>query len=182
MSSDTLTDTDTGVDGIPTVSDTTDREHEIRRLRDENAARRVANRDLTAGNQQLQADLQAMQERLSSVERDLQDSRDLLEQEQRGRKEERDALITANQAVIDSLPARLQKVVPTDYDPFQLRRWLDASVPELTIVVPRIDGEPGARTDRASDAAVITQDIAEFARLAGLDPQQLATEMKKAKK
>jgi hypothetical protein len=103
-----------------------------------------------------------------------------LEALKQARQKEIEDTDAANQTVIASLPEKLRSVVPTDYDPYKLRKWLDVAVPTLTQVPqPRLDGEVGAKPDRLSDTVAIGEAEAQLAQALGIDPQQLVKAIKK---
>lgn len=153
----------------------------LREVRAEAAKRRVLNRELSERAAQLQADLEAERAEAARMKEELEANRDVLEREKKERQAILDEITAANLTVINSLPERLQKLVPTDYTPSKLRGWLDAAVPELTRAVAPMDGQSGSRQDRTNDTLAVDQDAAEFAKAFGLDPQLLVKEMQKKK-
>ncbi len=152
----------------------------VKSLRHENAARRVENRELREALAQRDADLEAERGRVTELAARVAEASSALEREKEVRQQDVDRLRAANEAAIARLPEKVQRVVPTKYDPFELRDWLDAAAPELTsfAVVPT-DGQPGARPDRASTVLAVDEDTATLARLLGIDPQVLVKEVNK---
>lgn len=151
----------------------------LRAVRAENAKRRVQNRELSATLSQLQADLEAVQSRMAEYQAIADKTNAELEAERAARQKELEALTSANEKVIASLPDRLQRIVPRQYDPFNLREWLDAAVPELVTKTPAIDGVAGSKPDRQSDQAAVTAEVATMAQALGVDPQQLIKNLKR---
>ncbi len=151
-----------------------------RTLRRENAARRIENRELKERLAQRDADLEAEHARINALMAQAEETSSALEKERVARQQELERLKAANEAAIARLPEKVQKVVPTKYDPFELRDWLDAAAPELTnFAAVQTDGQQGARPDRASAGLAVDEDTATLAKLLGIDPQVLLKEVKK---
>lgn len=180
MSDDLLDDDLTS--GTNSTPGETSEDHRLRVLRDENAKRRVKNRELAALNEQLRADLDAERARAAEYQQLVESNKEALDRAQAERQAIVDQIAAANKAVIDSLPGELKSVVPTDYEPAKLRTWLDANVNILRRTVAPTDGAAGSVPDRTSDAVAVGEDEALFARAFGLDPQQLVKEMRGASK
>ena len=115
-----------------------------RTLRRENAARRIENRELKERLAQRDADLEAEHARINALMAQAEETSSALEKERVARQQELERLKAANEAAIARLPEKVQKVVPTKYDPFELRDWLDAAAPELTnFAAVQTDGQQG---------------------------------------
>lgn len=78
-----------------------------------------------------------------------------------------------NQQRIENLPEHIRAIVPANYTPDQLQRWLDAAEPVLTTPKPP-DIDIGARSTAVGSAIKISREDREMAEKLGLDPAEYA--------
>ncbi len=96
----------------------------------------------------------------------------------------RESVEASNEQRVERLPEHMRGVVPSEYSPDQLSRWLDSNLAKLTAPpIPNLDAGAGGvsggrrKTTKVTD---LDRQQAEFAKDAGfpVDPEKLAARRK----
>lgn len=87
-----------------------------------------------------------------------------------------EALITAtNESRVKRIPEKMRPIVPTDYTPEQLSKWLDANEPLLTQEpAPSLDGGRQGDSGSSGNAAQLSQAELAVAKKIGITPEKFA--------
>lgn len=132
----------------------------------------------TGANQRLTAIEQAQQERLAK-----QGDFETLAQQRAAeveslkpfaqRTSELEAVIREdNEAIIKSIPEQMRSIIPTDYPPEKLKRWLTTNMTLLSKPpAPNYDAGAGLGNG-GSQSAKLTQDELAMAKLVGVTPEE----------
>ena len=144
----------------------------IRSLRDEAASRRVALK------QQQEEAKKQQQARLAEEGkwRELAESRadelnNLTPYRERAEKLE-SMLMDSNTQRIEQIPESMRTLIPSDYAPEQLARWLDANLSHLTRpTAPKLDG---GSAGGAVNTITLTEDEKQVARATGISFEEYA--------
>ncbi len=144
----------------------------IRSLRDEAASRRVALKQHEAESRKRE------QQRLAEEGkwRELAESRadelsNLAPYRERAEKLE-SMLMDSNTQRIEQIPESMRTLIPSDYAPEQLARWLDANLSHLTRpTAPKLDG---GTAGGGGNAITLTEDEKQVARATGISFEEYA--------
>lgn len=147
----------------------------IKKLRKENAGRRVQNNELAQQLADMEAELEKLRNQFSETSTKYTELSTAAEQSATQLEALTSAIQEANSAVIEALPEDVRVIVPEGLDPIATRKWLDAAVPILTSKkpAPPLNGAAGGQ-DRGSKAPVLNSEEAQIAQLLGVSAEEYA--------